>query len=483
VIPVEEKYGSQANCSTIIVGKAASATGRVIMAHNEDDLGCIVQSHLVPRMKHESGETITFPDGTAVIPQVEETYALYWHEFRALHGEPFADAFVNEWGVSVTSNSGIGSKVPADGSVTGGIGYGLRRLIAERCRTAREGVEVACALLEEFGYRSTRIYEICDKDEAWVLQVATGHNFVAQRVGDDEIFFIPNWFTVHQVDFTDTEHKKFYWSKNLVRYALEHGYYTPAVEGDYSDFDFAAVYQTQRAMIPFNSLRSDLAWPMLVGHEVPYRTFSLKAEKTYSVEDLKPVLRAHQHDAIEKDGTPHLYGERCGVCWATTVVSMIVEFADRPELTCVWQAFRRPCMSPYTPWYMGLTRMPEGYEWMGHKSSLLSHFAVDKREMTYDPNLAYWAFHLLQNMTELDYSFSAPIVQESMAKLEAQWVAEKPVVDEAAAKLLAQDPAVGREFLTTYTAAQAKKAWDWAKAIAQELTDKRNSPNEEKFII
>ncbi len=154
---MEEKYNSQANCSTIIVGKSASATGRVIMAHNEDDLGCIVQSHLVPRMKHKPGETITFPDGAAVIPQVEETYALYWHEFRALHGEPFADAFVNEWGVSVTSNSGIGSKAPADGSVTGGLGYGLRRLIAERCRTARGGVEVAWALVEEFGYRSTRV--------------------------------------------------------------------------------------------------------------------------------------------------------------------------------------------------------------------------------------------------------------------------------------------------------------------------------------
>ena len=91
------------NCSTIIVGKKASATGRVLVAHNEDDPNCFVQSHLVPRAVHAPGETLTFADGTAVIPQVEETLGYYWSEFRALHGEPFADAFLNECGVLVVS--------------------------------------------------------------------------------------------------------------------------------------------------------------------------------------------------------------------------------------------------------------------------------------------------------------------------------------------------------------------------------------------
>ena len=72
------------NCSTIIVGKNASKTGKVILAHNEDTPDCTAQVHLVPRIKHKPGEVLTFADGTAVIPQVEETYAYMWSEFRAL---------------------------------------------------------------------------------------------------------------------------------------------------------------------------------------------------------------------------------------------------------------------------------------------------------------------------------------------------------------------------------------------------------------
>ena len=196
-------FYEDSGCSTVIVGKKVSATGHVLVAHNEDDPNCYIQCHLVPRMKHSPEETITFPDGTAVIPQVEETWALYWTEYRALNGMPFADGFFNEWGVSVVSNGCNGSRSPIPGPQAGGIGYGLRRLIAERATSARHGVEVACALLDQFGYRSARSYTISDKDEAWVFQVIVGHNFAARRVGDDEVFYIPNWLTIRNIDFSD----------------------------------------------------------------------------------------------------------------------------------------------------------------------------------------------------------------------------------------------------------------------------------------
>ena len=60
------------SCSTIVVGKDASATGYVLVAHNEDDYDCVLQVHKVPRIRHKPGETIRFADAKGVIPQVEE---------------------------------------------------------------------------------------------------------------------------------------------------------------------------------------------------------------------------------------------------------------------------------------------------------------------------------------------------------------------------------------------------------------------------
>ena len=91
------------NCSTIIVGKNASRTGHVLMSHNEDDMNCVVQIHHIPRMSHKEDEVLVFDDADRVVPQVSETLAYTWSEFRSPNGESFADGFMNEYGVAVVS--------------------------------------------------------------------------------------------------------------------------------------------------------------------------------------------------------------------------------------------------------------------------------------------------------------------------------------------------------------------------------------------
>ncbi len=466
------------NCSTIIVGKNASKTGRVILAHNEDTPNCAAQVHLVPRMQHKEGETLTFADGSAVIPQAEETYGYIWTEFRALGGaycgEPFADSFFNEWGVAVVSDSCVASKVSEDEKMKDGIGYALRRLIAERAKTAREGVQVAAYFVDKFGYRSSRSYHICDKDEAWVFHATTGHNYVAKRVGDDEIYYIPNWYTIHEIDFTDTEHKNYYWSDDVVDYPLRHGWYTPAVPGDYSDFDFAKAYQGEGSVGKSNIDRSDLAWTKLCGQPMPYTTFSVKAEKKYGVDDLKEVLRAHYMEHEEDLKTdPTMSPHRFGICRDTTVESTIVEFNDDINLTCIWRASPRPCAAPYTPWYLGITKLPEGYEWIDAKASQVSHFAVDPSELQYKPNCAYWAFNNLQNVMEFDYPFCQDMVHSSIKALEDEWTVTKPAIDAAYQSVKAVDEKYARQLLTDYTAQQAKRAWEWAQNTLTQVANAR----------
>ncbi|MBR5521220.1 MAG: C69 family dipeptidase [Oscillospiraceae bacterium] len=472
----DRRFESWDNCSTIIVGKNASKTGRVILAHGEDDVNTVVQVHKVPRMEHKEGEVLTFDDGTAVVPQVPVTWGYLWSELRCPGGEPFADGFVNEWGVAVVSDSCVSTK-ESNQPYTGGLGYGMRRLIAERCKTAREGVEVAAQLMKEFGYRSTRSYHIADKDEGWVIQLTVGNNYVARRIDDDEIYYIPNWLTLHEVDFTDTEHKKYYWSEDLVGYAIRNGWYTPAVEGDYSDFDYAAAYQGEGSDVKSNWDRSDIAWSIITGGEpMPYRTTAIKAPRKFGVEDLKPILRAHgpeYPEMLAKDpaATPHVY---YGICRDCTIESMIVEFQDDPDLTTIWRTTLRPCVSPYQPWFAGITSSPKGWYWLDVPSTQFSHLKPDMDDFKYHGDRAYWAFHMLNMTMEMNYSVGKELLEEEIKKMEAEWAATVPMVRETYTKLKEVNPEYAKSFLTDYVHSQAAKTWDWANQMTLAIVNKKD---------
>ena len=296
----------EGGCTTVVIGKKASATGHVLIGHNEDDDKSIVMVHSVPHEKHEAGEFVTFGDRPGVkIPQVRETAGYIWSEVRRPNGGiSFGDSFFNEYGVAVVTNSANPGKAPEDenGSqdpylATMGLGYGVRRLVAERAKTAREGLDVIIELVEKYGYFSSRTYQIADKDECWAVMLTRGKRLVAKRVPDDEVYFMPNHYTIHTLEPSDK--KNFYYTPDIVDFAIKNGWYTPAKPGDYSDFDFAQAYQGMDR--PYNMARARNGWGIL-GFEKEWedcvaagnwRPFSFKAHRKYTIEDCKALLRSH----------------------------------------------------------------------------------------------------------------------------------------------------------------------------------------------
>ena len=95
------------NCMTLVAGKAASATGHVLVGHNEDDGGHVVVRHgWVPPRDWEKGAVMPAEEGCALLPQVAHTLGYYWVEYRKdVMGLSNADGFVNERGVVIVSNS------------------------------------------------------------------------------------------------------------------------------------------------------------------------------------------------------------------------------------------------------------------------------------------------------------------------------------------------------------------------------------------
>ena len=127
------------NCMTLIAGKAASATGHVLVGHNEDDGGHVVVRHgWVPPRDWEKGAVMPAEEGCALLPQVAHTLGYYWVEYRKdVMGLSNADGFVNERGVVIVSNSMGTSREGmenADCVKDGGIAFNLRRALADDVR-------------------------------------------------------------------------------------------------------------------------------------------------------------------------------------------------------------------------------------------------------------------------------------------------------------------------------------------------------------
>ena len=232
-------------CYAVVVGRDASADGSVLLAHNEQNGGRrIVNFRKVPRQQFPAGSVVALRRGGR-LPQVDETWAFLWSENPGLE---FSDAYFNEWGVAVVSD---GCRTREDDYDTlvrrgeirdGGIGYMLRRLIALRARTAREGVTLAGKLVERFGYvDSGRTYVVADPREAWLLAVVRGRRWVAQRVPDDAVVVLPNIHIIGEVDLKDTAN--FLGSPDLITYAAKRGWFDP--DGG-ERFNFRKVYRGNR---------------------------------------------------------------------------------------------------------------------------------------------------------------------------------------------------------------------------------------------
>ena len=143
-------------CMTLIAGKKVSATGRVIVAHNEDDpQPAKVRVGLVPARDWPAGVMLPATKGCcATVPQAAHTLAFFWSEVKLPAGDGNADAMLNEKGVYVCSNSGGRSKEDmTDPTLVteGGVKVELRRSVAERATSARDGSRRVIDVVSKYG--------------------------------------------------------------------------------------------------------------------------------------------------------------------------------------------------------------------------------------------------------------------------------------------------------------------------------------------
>ncbi|MFZ9199475.1 MAG: C69 family dipeptidase [Paracoccaceae bacterium] len=326
----------------IYIGKNHAADGHAWLAGYGDE----PSSHwleIVPRQTHAAGATITvgmtpeadLPGRLTDIPQVRETARHLRVSYSYYLGvpAPLTNGGLNEYGVAVRdiwspSRPELTAMTPTD--QTGPNYSDLARIVMERARSSREGVDIIAALIAEYGYScyGGNSHIIADEDEAWVvIEFAGGLGlWVAERLGPDSIRASRPGYVGR---IPDAPNDDFRFPAHFVRTAIENGWYDPKA----GPFDVNAVYGDGKGR-----------WEGVQWIEAEMRKRAERPEKIGLA------------DLIWAIATEKLTGDTAGY-------GQVVPLRDpgNPALRMIWHSPVGPVTAPLLPVFMGQTEVPSEY--------------------------------------------------------------------------------------------------------------------------
>ncbi len=459
-------------CTSVVVGKLASADGSVMTTHTCDGryefrIGVIpakdwAAGALRPVYKGGgTGEDIADRTKVADIPQVAHTFKYF----------DIAYPFGNENQVMMGETTIGGRRELQNKNGIFEI-WELQRVGLERAKTAKEAIQIMGEMAEKYGYGDGgECLTVIDGNEAWFFEIygagplEVGAIWAAQRVPDDEVGVSANRSRIGVIKENDPN---FMYSSNVFSYAKDMGWWDPAKGPlNYANvYGFKdSVYNTRREWRALSLIAPSLnldPWAV----EYP---FSVKPDKKVTVEDLMRIKRDHYEGtafdltkgmAAGPFGNPNRYptpatlGEweraisifRCSYsvimqarAWLPAAIGGVIWFGeDAPHSTC------------YVPIYAGATSVP-------------ASFTIGRRDVL-DRNCAWWAFNLVSNFADLKYSYMIKDIEETFTKFEKDARAIQPTVEKTASELYKLDPKLAVSFLTDYSNSNAQKVVDaWWK--------------------
>ena len=487
-------------CTNVLVTKGASKDGSVLVTYAADSHQLYGELYFTPAGFFKPGIILNVTEWDTgrflgQIPQIGRTYQTVGN--------------MNEHQVIITETTYGGRPELYDPD--GIMDYGsLIYITLQRARTAREAIQIIADLANEYGYASSgESFSIADKDEVWIMEligkgskldrkgrnVRKGIVWVAARVPDGYICAHANQARITNIDFDDPEN--WLYSEDVVDFAREMGYF----EGTDEEFSFCDAY----APLNFGALRgcearvwsafnilcdgmigdrpADEYLDFAMGYNADNRLpLFVKPSEKVSLKDVADVMRDHFEGSpmdmtvdagagghhtpyrwrpmeFEYDGKTYV-NERA---IATQQTGFWIVCQSRSWLPdeiggVIWFGTDDAATSCLTPVYTTVNEIP-GCIKVGNGSML-----------EYSPTSLFWVTNRIANFAYMLYDRIEPEVREVIDARENAAIEEQPEIDAAALEILGETPteesiAATRDFLTTYSIAQAQSLFDTWKEL------------------
>ena len=214
--------GSALACTGVYVGKDVSDQGTYIIARSEDQgKGDYNKMFMVqPRVENVEGRYIEDTATGFKIPLPATTYKYnYVPDYARGDDGMYPGSCTNEYGVSVSgtvSTSTCEAWEKADPFVEPGLREAiLAAAVAAVSTTAREAVDVLLGYVDTYGSEEGNTVMITDQNEAWIVEIYSGHHYVAMKMPDDQVAVFGNHNMIGLVDPKATAEDGYIYSDGL----------------------------------------------------------------------------------------------------------------------------------------------------------------------------------------------------------------------------------------------------------------------------
>lgn len=215
-------------CTGIYIGKDVSADGSVMIARTEDMSSSSAKRFIVhPAQDHNAGEYYTDSYGLKVeYPSRTYRYSAVPGTGTAGIGDtPYGAAGFNECGLAATATITAypnEAALAADPFIESGLHeISAADIMLSMASTAREAIELIADIVDEQGCGEGTIIMVADKNEAWYMEILSGHQYAAIKLPDDKAAVIPNAYMLETID---TDSPDTIVSDELVSLAEENGF-------------------------------------------------------------------------------------------------------------------------------------------------------------------------------------------------------------------------------------------------------------------
>lgn len=382
-------------CTSILVGKKASADGSVMIGRNEDFRSAWPKHFVV----HPTADIV---DNKYISNDTGVNVTLPTHRFKYTATPEWTDKYgvieedgINEKGVAMSATESAYSNARVLGydpyNEHGIVEESMITIVLPYITSAKAGVERLGSLIEEYGAGESDGVLFADQDEAWYMEIGSGHHWVAKRIPDDEYAVVANRLSLQVIDFND--HDNYLYSTGLQTFTVDHHLWNGHDEfnwryifgtNDHFDqiYNTARVWSGQHILTP--SVQQDPE-----DLNVP---FSRQPDRPIFLDDVTTVLRDHFNHTIYDTTTnrPEAHKYR-PISLSRTQESHVLQM--RPNMpvdvgNLHWLAMGVSDESIYVPFYAGITDTPADYK-VGNQ--------------TYSEDSAYWLYKLAGVLVDAHY--------------------------------------------------------------------------------